>query len=59
MIIGKDSVWKMFALLALVALAVLDLIFCKTGAVLTFNALAVAGSLAALAVKLYRRWSAK
>ncbi len=59
MIIGKDSIWKMLALFAIVLLAVLDLIFCSMKAVSVLNGLLVAGSLLAVAVKLFQRWSAK
>ena len=43
----------------IVLLAVLDVIFCKTEAVIVLNGLLVAGSLLAVTVKLYRRWSAE
>lgn len=59
MIIGKDSVWKMLALFAIVLLAALDVIFCSTRAVYILNALLIAGSLLGIAVKLYQRWSAR
>lgn len=58
MIVGKDSVWKMLALFAIVLLAALDVIFCSTRAVYILNALLVGGSLLAGAVKLFRKWSA-
>lgn len=57
MIVGKDSIWKMLALFAIVLLAVLDIIFCSVRAVYIINALLVAGSLLGIAVKLYRKWS--
>lgn len=57
MIVGKDSIWKMLALFAIVLLAVLDIIFCSVKAVYIINALLVAGSLLGIAVKLYREWS--
>ena len=57
MIVGKDSIWKMMALFAIVLLAVLDIIFCSVKAVYIINALLVAGSLLGIAVKLYRKWS--
>ena len=59
MIIGKDSVWKMLALFAIVLLAVLDIIFCSTKAVYILNALLVAGSLLGIAVKLFQKWRAR
>lgn len=57
MIVGKDSIWKMLALFAIVLLAVLDIIFCSVKAVYIINALLVAGFLLGIAVKLYRKWS--
>lgn len=57
MIVGKDSIWKMLALFAIVLLAVLDIIFCSVKAVYIINALLVAGPLLGIAVKLYRKWS--
>lgn len=59
MIIGKDSIWKMLALFAIVLLAALDIIFCSTKVICVLNGLLVAGSLLLVAVKLYQRWSAK
>ena len=59
MIIGKDSIWKMAALFALILLAALDIIFCSRRITYVLNAVLVAGTLAGIAVKLYRKWSAE
>ena len=45
-------------MLALVALAVLDLIFCKTAAISVLNGLLVGAELLAAVVILYLKWSA-
>ena len=59
MITGKDSIWKMLALFAIVLLAVLDIIFCSRKITYVLNALLVAGTLLFGAVKLFRKWSEK
>lgn len=60
MIIGKNSIWKMAILFALVLVAVLDIIFATQSLVVEWiNGLLVAGSLLFLAYVKYKDWSEK
>ena len=60
MITGKNSIWKMAILFALVLVAVLDIIFATQSLVVEWiNGLLVAGSLLFLAYVKYKDWSEK
>lgn len=60
MIIGKNSIWKMAILFALVLLAALDIIFATQSIVVEWiNGLLVAGTLLYIAWYKYKQWSEK
>ena len=60
MITGKNSIWKMAILFALVLVAVLDIIFATQSLVVEWiNGLLVAGELLFLAYVKYKDWSEK
>lgn len=60
MIIGKNSIWKMAILFALVLLAALDIIFATQSIVVEWiNGLLVAGTLLYIAWRKYKQWSEK
>lgn len=60
MITGKNSIWKMAMLFAIVLVAVLDIIFAAQNVYVEWiNGLLVAGSLLYLAYRLYKKWSEK
>ena len=57
MITGKNSIWKMAALFAIVLVAALDIIFATQ--VEWINGILVAGSLLYFAYSKYKKWSEK
>lgn len=61
MIVGKYSALKGFFLLALVACAMLDIIFTSEGStfVKVFNCVVTVGGFAALIVYLWNKWKVK
>lgn len=60
MITGKDSIWKMLALFALVLVACLDLIFCtKLTAVMWLNGAVVFALIGMVVYDLFTKWSNK
>ena len=60
MITGKNSIWKMAALFAIVLVAALDIIFATQSLVVEgINGILVAGSLLYFAYSKYKKWSEK
>lgn len=57
MIIGKDSIWKMLALIALVLVACLDIIFAQNRVVARINSILIAAEIGWLMYNLYIKWS--
>ena len=59
MIVGKDSIWKMLALLALVLVASLDIIFAQNRVVARINSILIALEIGWLGYNLFIKWSKK
>lgn len=57
MIIGKNSIWKMLALIALVLVACLDIIFAQNRVVARINSILIAAEIGWLMYNLYIKWS--
>lgn len=60
MITGRNSIWKMLALMALVLIACLDIIFCtKVTAVMWLNGAVVFVLIGMVIYDLYTKWKDK
>ena len=57
MIVGKDSIWKMLALFALVLVAGFDIIFAQNRVVARINSILIAAEIGWLVYNLYIKWS--